>query len=173
MTLKNLNINSFQGDSYIAELSKKFGINSQQVSDDVVIAKDKFEPVEQLNFALHHYPDLSIPLIVACAIKYPTISITGLSTLAFKESNRLEALTTELNKINIQLHYHNETLTFTNNINTDSKVVFDTYNDHRIAMALSLLAIVHPQVTINDYEVVVKSFPDYWQEINKIGIKTI
>jgi 3-phosphoshikimate 1-carboxyvinyltransferase len=167
--LENLTFSGIQGDAYIEELCRQFGIQTIKEQNGLKISKQENFDVPTQLINLNRYPDLAIPFIVVCAIQYPQIQITGLQTLLVKESNRVEALQIELLKIGLQLLYVNEILSFEGKINTDSAVVFDTHQDHRIAMALALVAIVHPNISINNPEVVSKSFPDYWNQLQRIG----
>jgi 3-phosphoshikimate 1-carboxyvinyltransferase len=165
--------NGLQGDEVIAQIcATHFGLQSQTINDQMHLffVNDAPQNVQQ-HFDLRDCPDLAIPLIVACALRHPSVTISGLHTLLVKESNRIEALQTELAKIGLLLHYQNDKLRFDGTINTATSVTFETYNDHRIAMALALVAFIHPNISMNDKDVVQKSFPDFWDEIEKLGIK--
>jgi 3-phosphoshikimate 1-carboxyvinyltransferase len=168
--IDNIKISSMQGDEIIAKICNQF-LNLQTTSKDngLVLQLSKSENNNLLHFNFTDTPDLAIPFIVMCAIRYPQTTITGLHTLLVKESNRVLALQTELAKVGIILRYENDILTFSGELIISNEVIFETYNDHRIAMALALVAIVHPHITINDEHVVAKSFPEYWVELSKIG----
>jgi 3-phosphoshikimate 1-carboxyvinyltransferase len=172
IALNGLQQNSIQGDSYITELAKLFGIDTQFNENGILIAKTNVKEVEPTMIDASNFPDMAIPFIVACAIQYPQIQFTGLSTLLVKESNRVEALQTELRKIGIEVHFENEILSFSGKLSIPDAVVFSTYQDHRIAMALSLVALIsNTTIAIDNPEVVNKSFPTYWKEIQKLGIQ--
>ena len=100
------------------------------------------------------------------------ITITGTKTLYIKECNRIEALKLELLKIGSVLReIDGNSFEIIGSKMTKSleKIVFSTYNDHRMAMCLAPLA-VYGELIINQREVVGKSFPNFWQELEKFGI---
>jgi 3-phosphoshikimate 1-carboxyvinyltransferase len=169
--LNKLNTNSIQGDSYMAELAQDFGIVTSHENENILITNNGSVNIKR-NYNLSNYPDLAIPFIVACALKFPSVTISGLHTLALKESDRILALQTELKKVGIILNYNQDILSF-GGAYTHSEVPigFDVYADHRIAMALSLVGILAKQIEINNPEVVSKSFPNYWLELSKIGFQ--
>ena len=170
--IDSLQFTGIQGDEIIADWCKQhFGIQQAITQTGVRINLTKQAIFTALHFDCTDCPDLAIPLIVACAIRYPQTTFIGLQSLLVKESNRIEALQTELAKIGLVLTYQNDILSFSGNLDTNFAVTFDSYNDHRIAMALALVAIVHPNININDAHVVNKSFPDYWQQLQNLGFK--
>jgi 3-phosphoshikimate 1-carboxyvinyltransferase len=173
--LPNLNHQSLQGDSFIVELASHFGIETNDINGGGIrIFKNKQIVLNQnLVVDLTAYPDLAIPFIVACATCYPSVTIKGIAHLEYKESKRLTALTTELKKIGIELEYQFDILTFKQNepIETTHKVSFHTYDDHRIAMALSMIALLGIEVILDSTECVQKSFPEYWLQLQHLGFE--
>jgi 3-phosphoshikimate 1-carboxyvinyltransferase len=109
---------------------------------------------------------------VACAALNINATITGLQNLNIKESNRLLAIITELNKFGYNA-INNENTIFIKSVETidyNKKVEINTYKDHRIAMAFTPLAILFSNIFIDEIDVVSKSYPDFFNEINKVGI---
>jgi 3-phosphoshikimate 1-carboxyvinyltransferase len=175
LSLPYLNHQSLQGDSFIIKLATHFGIETSDINGDGIrIFKNKQIVLNQnLVVDLTAYPDLAIPFIVACATCYPSITIKGIAHLEYKESKRLTALTTELKKIGIELEYNLEILTFKqiHQLDTTLQISFHTYDDHRIAMALSMLALLGIEVSLDSAECVQKSFPNYWLQLQQLGFK--
>lgn len=170
--LPHLMERSLQGDAWIATLAKNFGVQTVFEKENLWIestTEDSYSGPLELN--LVHHPDLAIPIIVCCALKFNQISIKGIAHLELKESKRLSALQTELCKIGVELIYTNDVLRFEKVLNFDvpTKVQFKTYGDHRIAMALSLVCLYDIEVELNDTDCVRKSFPNFWKEIKKLG----
>ena len=102
-------------------------------------------------------------------------SIGGLTTLKIKETDRIEALRTELGKLGYEL-----SVTDNFSIEWDGRKmpamempVIATYDDHRMAMSMSLAALRYPGITIANMEVVSKSYPDYWKHLEEAGVKII
>lgn len=155
--LKNLHLDSKQGDAIIAKGFEQFGVKSIQDGDDVVIEKYKSLIDNQLSFDFINNPDLYPTIAATCAGLGVEALFTGLRNLIHKESDRVAAMTTELSKIPSVQTCHGA-----------SVPVFDTYGDHRIAMALAPLAIKIGAIVINNADVVSKSYPNFWQEFSQL-----
>jgi 3-phosphoshikimate 1-carboxyvinyltransferase len=93
----------------------------------------------------------------------------GLHTLKIKETDRLEALKTELTKLGGVVVVTNESLHLKPSTHINENIVINTYQDHRMAMAFAPLALKVP-IRINEAEVVSKSYPDFWEDLKKIGV---
>jgi 3-phosphoshikimate 1-carboxyvinyltransferase len=175
ITLNHLHEYSTQGDAMIAEIAEVFGIKTMYDDELTFIKKiNEVDPLTITNtYNLESFPDLAIPFIVLCAIKYPFVKLTGIHHLEYKESQRLTALTTELKKLNIELVYQQECLSFIHHskLGETKSIQFNTYNDHRIAMALSMVALLGIEVELDNTDCVNNSFPTYWEEIKKIGFE--
>ena len=170
--LNHLSQNSLQGDAWIVTLASYFGVQSTFTKDTLIIQSANtaiYSGPPILDFI--HHPDMAIPIIVCCALKWNNVQLCGLTHLEYKESKRLTALQTELLKIGIELVYNNDLLRFKKieNFILPSKVHFDTYDDHRLAMALSMVSLQGIDVELKDIDCVKKSFPNFWNEIKKLG----
>lgn len=173
LSLQGLSKNSIQGDANIVELANDFGLGTEFKNDICfILRKQAINTSFEKRYDLSSTPDLAIPFIVACALKYPRISIIGIQHLEWKESKRISALQTELLKINILLQYHENILSFEYLTPTPLPEIIQmkSYNDHRIAMALSMLTLCGYKIELDNTECVKKSFPNYFEEIRKIGI---
>lgn len=114
-------------------------------------------------------PDLAPVLTVVAAINHGC-TLTGTSSLKYKESDRATAMKTELSKFGIQVNVSDNSIeVFKSKIKTP-EVDLQSHNDHRVVMALSLLCSYYGG-TINGFEAVNKSYPTYLDEIKKLGIK--
>ena len=144
--LRNLRLDSKQGDAVVAKWFEDFGVTTIQDGNDVIIEKNNSIIKKQLSFDFINNPDLYPTIAATCAGLGVEGRFTGLRNLVHKESDRVAAMVTELKKNNI----------------------FDSHNDHRIAMALAPLAMKIGAIEINNAEVVSKSYPGFWEEINPI-----
>jgi 3-phosphoshikimate 1-carboxyvinyltransferase len=119
---------------------------------------------------LNTTPDIAQTIAVTCFGLGIGCHLTGLHTLKIKETDRLQALKTELSKLGAKVTVTNDSLTLepSNSINSNIKVA--TYNDHRMAMAFAPLAIKVP-IEIENAEVVSKSYPDFWKDLKTLGFK--
>ncbi|QJD97165.1 3-phosphoshikimate 1-carboxyvinyltransferase [Mucilaginibacter robiniae] len=167
--LPGLTSYSLQGDSVITELMANFGITSQ-FKDGGVYLKKEPKPIVRKIFDLKSCPDLAQTLIVVCAALGHEATFTGLETLKIKETDRIKALQNELAKMGVELVEKGQVY----KLNCSQKFIPDhitiqTYEDHRMAMAFAPLALVIPQVEIEDAQVVEKSYPAFWQDFKKAG----
>jgi 3-phosphoshikimate 1-carboxyvinyltransferase len=116
-------------------------------------------------------PDLGPTVMATCAALGVSCYATGLESLRIKETDRIAALQNELAKIGANLLEESGrwTLHPGNDLDGTEFVTFDSYDDHRMAMALAPLALKLP-VTINDPKVVRKSYPGFWEDLAEVGI---
>ncbi|MCC5918703.1 MAG: 3-phosphoshikimate 1-carboxyvinyltransferase [Cryomorphaceae bacterium] len=161
-----LAIKSHQGDAQIGEYFAPLGVQTIDTGAGVRIVKKTERvrvPMVKINAA--GTPDLAQGLIVALSAAKQPFHISGLSTLKYKETDRLKALQIELYKIGVELEVGVDYCAYHGNgklhLPTDS---FEVYDDHRMAMALSQISALCP-ININHPEVVKKSFPGFWEEV--------
>jgi 3-phosphoshikimate 1-carboxyvinyltransferase len=168
--LVGLKENSLQGDSAIVGIMEKLGVSSTFVADGVILKKVESQSTIELDFS--HCPDLCQTVAVICAAKGIEAIFTGIESLKVKETDRVLALQIELKKIDAELIeiLPNEKYKLKSPENTDISlaVLFDTYDDHRMAMAFAPLAMIRP-IIINNPEVVAKSYPSFWEDFRKIA----
>jgi 3-phosphoshikimate 1-carboxyvinyltransferase len=170
ITLSSYKQTSLQGDSALVEIYKKMGVDSQFENNSLTLTKNiNFKP-ETLNLDLNNTPDIAQTIVVTCLGLGVGCHLTGLHTLKIKETDRLEALKIELTKLGASISITNDSLTLsaTNVIHSNIKIA--TYNDHRMAMAFAPLALKVP-IIIENAEVVSKSYPNFWEDMKKLGIK--
>jgi 3-phosphoshikimate 1-carboxyvinyltransferase len=91
--------------------------------------------------------------------------------LKIKETDRLEALKTELSKLGAKISVTNDSLTLQPSvIELDKVISIATYQDHRMAMAFAPLAL-KTNIIIEDAEVVSKSYPTFWEDLKEVGFE--
>lgn len=167
--LPGLNGYSLQGDSKITEIMANFGITSQFKNGGVYLKKEP-KKVERKIFDLKECPDLAQTIVVVCAALGHDATFTGLETLKIKETNRVLALQTELAKIGVQFIEKNFSYKLDcSNLHFPEKVTISTYEDHRMAMAFAPLALKIATVEIEEKQVVEKSYPYFWDDLQKAG----
>jgi 3-phosphoshikimate 1-carboxyvinyltransferase len=168
--LTNLNYDSSQGDAILVEwFSTYFGISSAFNENDVTLSSaPNFQLPSTINLDFSDYPDLAQTLAVLCACLGVRLIATGLESLLIKETNRINALSTELKKLGVTA------LTTTNSIEINDKIQssknsieIKTYNDHRMAMSFSMVSLIRP-ITFDNEKVVSKSFPQFFSELEKL-----
>ncbi len=171
--LPGLTAYSLQGDSVITEIMANFGITSQ-FKDGGVHLKKEPKLLERKIFDMKSCPDLAQTVIVVCAALGHEATFTGLETLKIKETDRVKALQNELAKIGVKLIEKGQVYKLDcSEKHIAEKVYINTYDDHRMAMAFAPLALVVPEVEFEDYMVVEKSYPAFWEDLKKVGFSTI
>ena len=162
---------SLQGDSMITEIMANFGITSQFKDGGVYLQKE-VKPVVRKIFDLKECPDLAQTVIVVCAALGYDCTFTGLETLKIKETDRIKALQNELAKIGVKLIEKGQVYKLDcSGKFIPEKIFINTYDDHRMAMAFAPLALLIPEVEIEDAKVVEKSYPAFWKDLEKVGFE--
>ncbi len=169
--LIHLSKTSIQGDHIIFKVFEKLGISTSETMDGLVIFKEKITE-NFLEFDLINAIDLAPALCVACAALNINATISGLQNLKIKESNRLLAIVTELNKFGFAVSNSDDKIMIrqTNNIDYNQPILINTYRDHRIAMAFAPLAMLFNQLKIDDTKSVSKSYPHFFNDLELVGI---
>ena len=169
--LIGLSKTSIQGDHITFKVFEKLGVSTTETSDGLVIFKEKIAE-DFLEFDLINAIDLAPALCVACAALNINATISGLQNLKIKESNRLLAIVTELNKFGYDVSNSDDKIMIkqTNNIDYNQSILINTYNDHRMAMAFAPLAMLFNQLKIDDTTVVSKSYPHFFNDLELVGI---
>jgi 3-phosphoshikimate 1-carboxyvinyltransferase len=176
LLLKGLRLQSFQGDATQPKwFAKYFGIQSNQEGDNIRLIKvsSNWNKIVELDFAGN--PDIAQTFAVLAVCKKIPFHFKGLATLKIKETDRILALQTELSKFGATLTEPRTGELAWNGIIDESfvnhPVVIETYQDHRMALAFAPAALVYPEITIKDPQVITKSYPQYWDDLRKIGFR--
>lgn len=169
ITLSSYKENSLQGDSVLVEIYKHFGVTSTFNGNNVTLTKETFN-VQPLTLNLQNAPDIAQTIAVTCFALGIPCDLTGLHTLKIKETDRLVALKTEIEKLGGNVDITDKSLHLLASNVIKEYVPIATYNDHRMAMAFAPLALKTP-IVIEDAEVVSKSYPTFWDDLETIGFK--
>lgn len=172
--LKNIKSNSFQGDEKLLDWMQQWGVECKVVEDGLVV-EGKRIPTRDFEYDFTNTPDLAQAFAVMAAVSNRRLLLTGLSTLIGKETNRLLALKTELEKAGAEIAITHHSLEVRKGIRKEflDKTIFNTYNDHRMVMALSLLGLSGTPVVLDDISPVSKSFPNYFVELGEMGVEVV
>lgn len=159
---------SLQGDSVLSNIYQSFGVATTFNENTITLKKEANTTISTINLDLSNAPDIAQTIAVTCFGLNMGCKLTGLHTLPIKETDRLAAMKTELEKFGATVAIDHESLTVYPSKEIKAGVFIDTYNDHRMAMAFAPLAM-KTNLGINDAGVVSKSYPDFWQDIEKVG----
>lgn len=163
--------NSLQGDSVLSGLYKEFGVATSFENNSITLKKvQKTDSSKIIEFDLRNAPDIAQTIAVTAFGLGLESELTGLHTLKIKETDRLVALKTELEKFGAEVAITDESLRLKSSDNIKSNISVDTYNDHRMAMAFAPLGL-KTTLKINDPKVVSKSYPEFWNDLDSIGFK--
>jgi len=173
ITLSSYKKNSLQGDSVLAEIYKDFGVETVFENNKIQLKKVDNCQLSTINCQLNSSPDIAQTIAVTCFGLGIGCHLTGLHTLKIKETDRLEALKTELSKLGASVSVTNVSLTlqsYSPLLDGCPKggVAIKTYQDHRMAMAFAPLAL-KTDIIIEEAEVVSKSYPAFWIDLKSIG----
>lgn len=171
--LKGLFKHSLQGDAAVARLFSQLGIGTTYTAEGVIL-KPNGNSCRKLVYDFVNEPDLAQTFVVACVMRGIPFRFTGLQSLKIKETDRIEALKTEMQKLGYLLKDKaNSILEWDGErCDPDPDPVIATYEDHRMAMAFAPIALVRPGgITIADPGVVSKSYPLYWEDLKAAGFK--
>lgn len=160
--------NSFQGDAVLPEIYSTLGVRTTYSENEILLEKTDFSS-SKFEFDFLRCPDLAQAVVVTCAGLGIEAHCSGLETLRIKETDRLYALQNELKKFNLQVKITDADLILSPGKIKYSCEPVKTYDDHRMAMAFAPLALVQP-LYIESPQVVSKSYPAFWNDLEKLGI---
>ena len=171
ITLSSFKKESLQGDSILVDIYENFGVTTLfNNNNSITISKTQNPNQDTINLQLNNAPDIAQTIAVTCFGLGIACDLSGLHTLKIKETDRLEALQTELTKLGATISVTNDSLHLTTNSTINPNVTIATYQDHRMAMAFAPLALKVP-ITIQNAEVVSKSYPTFWNDLKTIGME--
>ena len=167
--LKGLRKDSYQGDQAIVGIMNDLGIESQFDSEGVTLTKKTSKSSLEIDF--RNCPDLAQTVMATAAGKRVHLKMTGLESLKIKETDRIAALQTELSRTGTRLIEDGSTwILDSTDFNLKPGTLFETYDDHRMAMSFAPLSMIAP-IRIENPGVVEKSYPGYWDDLKSVGIK--
>jgi 3-phosphoshikimate 1-carboxyvinyltransferase len=166
--LPRISLTSLQGDRAIANMDA-LGVSAQMKGDLLKLSKKRQASEFQWDFT--HCPDLAQTVAVICAAKGIKASFTGLESLRIKETDRIAALQNELRKIGADLREDDKAhWTVIPSSKLPASASFQTYKDHRMAMAFAPLATLM-KVELENPAVVKKSYPTFWDDVKSFGFE--
>jgi 3-phosphoshikimate 1-carboxyvinyltransferase len=168
---------SVQGDAATARLFECLGVLTEPSEDipGAVSLSPSPEVFGRLDLNLSDNPDLVPALAVTCCMLGVPFKFDGLKTLGIKESDRLQAVTVEMQKIGCMVEKIRDY-----GLEWDGRrkpilemPVFDSHGDHRLAMAFAPVSAYVPGIVVRDVECVDKSYPGYWDSLRALGFQTL
>ncbi len=165
VTVTGVGRKSVQGDIAFADALQAMGANIEWGDDYIKVSKGELNAID-MDF--NHIPDAAMTLAIVALFAQGTTHIRNISNWRVKETDRLFAMAKELRKVGAEVIEGEDYISITApKIFKDALI--DTYNDHRIAMCFSLIALAKTGVTINDPQCTSKTFPDYFKALSSIS----
>tara|TARA_Y100000741_G_scaffold93968_1_gene69832 strand:+ start:121 stop:1356 length:1236 start_codon:yes stop_codon:yes gene_type:complete len=171
ISLKSFKQKSLQGDSILASIYKKLGVETAFIKDEMIISKvQDFVLPKSISLNLNNSPDIAQTIAVSCFGLGVNCELSGLKTLKIKETDRLIALKNELEKLGADVNVTKDSISVNSQNSIKKEIIINTYNDHRMAMAFAPLGL-KTRITIKNPMVVGKSYPLFWDHLHQIGFK--
>ena len=178
--LEGLMDGSKQGDSSVRYIFSLLGVKSTFESREegvptTVTLRHTNRCVPRLEYDFVNSPDLAQTLLVCCALKNVHFHFTGRSTLKIKETDRIEAMKKEMRKLGYVIHDKNNSELIWDGERCMPEIEggIDTYEDHRMALSFAPASLCIEGLSINNPQVVTKSYPHFWKDIKSVGFEVI
>ena len=175
--LSGLMDGSKQGDSGVRYIFSLLGVKTIFETKDegvpqTVTLRKSGRRVPRLEYDFVNSPDLAQTFVVTCAMMGVKFHFTGLGTLKIKETDRIKALIAEMRKLGFVVRDVNDSELIWDGERCEpmTDIAIDTYEDHRMALAFAPIAMIQP-LTINNPQVVTKSYPNYWNDLKTAGFE--
>lgn len=166
--LTNLDATTHQGDYGFCGVMEQLGAQVAREGATVIQGPAKLRRLEQIDMVA--MPDAALTLIAMAPLLPAPLEITGLHTLPHKECNRLECPAVELGKMGIAVSTTSDSIRIAPcPAGKIQQHRLSTYHDHRMAMSFSLLGSVTGTLTVDDQRVVDKTYPDFWQDFQRLS----
>lgn len=176
VNLEGLMNGSRQGDAQVNYIFSLLGVKTafgteEELAPTTATLTCTDREMPRLDYDFTHQPDLAQTLIASCLACGLHFHFRGLASLKIKETDRIEAMKTEMRRLGFVLYDYNDSeLRWDGERCTPEEApVFETYDDHRMAMAIAPMSIIMGPLVINHPEVVSKSYPSFWQDLLKAG----
>ena len=175
LVLKGLSFDQLQGDSILMHLATLMGVKSEVIGPNAIrLSKTLYKPIEW-GYNFSDCPDLFQTFAVISAALGLGFIATGLHTLPLKETNRLDAMVTELTKLGCACKVINQERfeLAPLKLQKDLRPIISTYKDHRMAMAFAPLSLVLPEIYLENPAVVEKSYPAFWNDLSALRFSVL
>jgi 3-phosphoshikimate 1-carboxyvinyltransferase len=171
ITLKGLKEVSLQGDSAIVEMYKTFGVESTFNGTQVKLLKSNTNSADTFDYDFSDCPDVAQTLAATLIGLNVKGHFKGLESLRIKETDRITAIKNELEKFGASIDILPDDEIQINQATVSSyNGAIETYDDHRVAMSIAPLCLKIDRIEIKEPNVVAKSYPDFWNDLNDKGL---
>lgn len=162
----NVHSNSLQGDVEFLNLLVKMGCSMEETEEGIVLLPPPDNQFKGIDADMHSCSDQAITLAAVSIFAKGATTIKGIGHIRYQESNRIQAMVTELTKIGIECVEHEDGLTIYPGKPQPGRIV--TYDDHRMAMGFSLIGLRAPGIVIDDPLCCRKTFENYFEVLEEV-----
>lgn len=156
---------SVQGDKHFADVLEKMGAEVKWANESITVIG---KPLTAVDMDMNHIPDAAMTIATTALFAKGTTVIRNIYNWRVKETDRLFAMATELRKVGADVIEGEDYISITPPESLKHAAI-DTYDDHRVAMCFSLVALSDTPVTINDPKCTAKTFPDYFEKLAQVS----
>jgi len=156
---------SVQGDKHFADVLEEMGAEIQWQDESITVTG---KPLFAVDMDMNHIPDAAMTIATTALFAKGTTTIRNIYNWRVKETDRIHAMATELKKVGAEVIEGKDFISITPPVEIKHAEI-DTYNDHRVAMCFSLVALSDTPVTINDPKCTAKTFPDYFEKLAQVS----
>lgn len=173
ITVRGIGQGSIQGDTYFAHVLDRMGATIHWTDYTVSAAPPSSGKLKAIDIDLNHMPDAAMTLAVTALFAEGTTTIRNIGSWRVKETDRLTAMATELRKVGAIIKTGENAIHITPPKAFTPHAIIDTYDDHRMAMCFSLVALGEIPIRINEPQCTNKTFPDYFKKFATLAVPSV
>ena len=166
MIVQHVHFDSLQGDVAFIRILEQMGCTAQDTPDGILVTPPATKSFHGVNVDMSACSDQAITLAAIAPFADSPTTITGIGHIRFQESNRIQAIVTELSKMGIRCEETESSITIYPGVPAPSLV--DTYDDHRMAMGFSLIGLRSPGIVIDNPGCCRKTFENYFEVLEQV-----
>ena len=153
-----------QGDIKFMDVLKALGAKVSFGDNSVIVKKSKLHGIE---IDMNAMPDAAMTLVPLALYTDSPVVIKNIASWRVKETDRIQAMVNEMSKLGVNVSSGHDYISIDASVRNDATPTFDTYNDHRMAMCMSLVAFDR-DIVINDPDCINKTFPTYFTTLKSV-----
>lgn len=173
VTVIGVGARALQGDVAFADALASMGATVQKQAHSITVSRDKNKLLQGLTMDCTEIPDAAMTFVPMALCTQGPVHLTGIGSWRVKETDRLQALVTEMQKFGALVEFGQDWIKVQRPDSLPTSVRVTTYDDHRMAMSLSLAACAGVEVQIEDPACTAKTFPNYFELLEKLCVHTL
>lgn len=166
VTVQHLNLDSAQGDLQFLQILEQMGCQTTVANTGITVTGPR--QLKGIDVDMRTISDTALTLAAIAPFADSRVTIRNIEHTRWQETDRIHAMVTELRKLGVPVIEHQDGLEISPALITPAAI--DTYEDHRVAMAFSLIGLKTPGIQINNPECVSKTFPNYFQVFEQLYV---